>query len=241
MSPQDPKSSPVPRHVAIIMDGNGRWAKQRGLSRLKGHEAGAESIRAALRVCREAGVKILTLYAFSVENWIRPAEEVKGLMKLLETYLRGREHELHENRIRLRIIGRVRDLPPVIQKGLAEVEQRTAHYTEGTLVLALSYGGRAELVDAVKAIAAKAADGRLAPDAIDETVLAGHLYAPDIPDPDLMIRTSGELRISNFLLWQLSYAELYFTDVLWPDFREDEFRKALENYRTRHRRFGDVE
>lgn len=229
-----------PRHVAIIMDGNGRWAANRGLPRLKGHEQGAESVRAVLRACKQAGIEYLTLYAFSVENWIRPKEEISGLMKLLGLFLKKHEFELHDNKIRLRVIGRISDLPAAIQKQLKRVMEATKDYTGGTLILALSYGGRAELVDAVQQIAQKVEQGVLTPGRIDEGVISAHLYAPDVPDPDLMIRTSGEMRISNFLLWQLSYAELYVTDVLWPDFREEDLLKALDIYAHRHRRFGNV-
>lgn len=233
--------SNIPKHVAIIMDGNGRWARKRGLPRIKGHEVGAESVRAVVRACREMGVQYLTLYAFSVENWIRPKDEIRGLMKLLRFFLNKHEKELHENEIRLRVIGRLLDLPEDIQKELKRVVAETKKYTEGTLVLALSYGGRAEIVDAVRELAREVKKGELEPRQIDETRIAQHLYAPDIPDPDLMIRTSGEMRISNFLLWQLSYSELYVTDTLWPDFREEAFKKALEEYAHRHRRFGNIE
>lgn len=230
----------IPRHVAIIMDGNGRWARQRGLPRIRGHQVGADSVRAVLKACRKIGVEYLTLYAFSTENWVRPKAEVRGLMTLLRTFLREQAFELHDNEVRLRVIGHVQDLPGAVRKELDRVIDETAHYTRGTLLLALSYGSRAELTDAVRAIAGKVRAGTLAPDAIDEAVIAGHLYAPDVPDPDLLIRTSGEYRISNFLLWQCSYAELYVTPVLWPDFREPEFRKAVEDYQGRHRRFGGV-
>jgi len=226
--------------VAIIMDGNGRWATSRGLPRIRGHQVGAESVRAVLRACKQAGVKYLTLYAFSVENWIRPKDEISGLMSLLRRFLRKDEQELHENRVRLRVIGRMGDLPASVQAELKRVMTATEHYDDGVLTLALSYGGRAELVDAVRKIAGQVRKGELEPESIDEKVIAQHLYAPDIPDPDLMIRTSGEMRISNFLLWQLSYAELYVTDVLWPDFREPEFMKAIEDYGRRQRRFGDI-
>jgi undecaprenyl diphosphate synthase len=231
----------VPRHVAIIMDGNGRWAKQRGMPRLRGHQAGAESVRAALRAARAAGVHYLTLYAFSAENWIRPAEEIDGLMLLLRRFLRSDEHELHENQVRLRIIGHLADLPNAVQIELARVMEATRDYRSGTLTLALSYGGRHEIVDATRRIAEDVAAGRLRPEAITADTIAANLYAPDIPDPDLMIRTSGEMRVSNFLLWQISYAEFYVTDTLWPDFREEHFNEALAEYRRRHRRFGDVE
>lgn len=232
--------SRIPRHVAIIMDGNGRWAAARGLPRLRGHEEGAQSVRSVLRACREAGVHYLTLYAFSVENWVRPISEIRGLMRLLRTFLSEREHELHENHVRLRVTGRMKDLPRPVQMGLKRVIEATKHYDQGQLILALSYGGRTEIADAARAIAIKAARGELDPAKVDERTVAAHLYLPDVPDPDLMIRTSGEMRISNFLLWQLSYSELYVTPVFWPDFREEEFRKALESYAGRRRRFGDV-
>jgi undecaprenyl diphosphate synthase len=230
----------VPRHVAIIMDGNGRWAKQRGLPRLRGHEEGANSVRAIIKACRDTGVEYLTLYAFSVENWVRPAAEIRGLMRLLRRFLKNEEHELHENEVRLRVVGRLEDLPKLVQAGLKRVMKATEHYTKGQLILALSYGGRSEIADATKRIAMKVAAGDLDPASIDESTVAQHLYAPDIPDPDFMIRTSGELRLSNFLLWQLSYAEFYVTDVLWPDFREDEFALAMTAYAKRTRRFGDI-
>lgn len=230
----------VPRHIAVIMDGNGRWAKRQGLPRIKGHEAGADSVRAIVRGCRDAGVKYLTLYAFSVENWVRPKDEISGLMGLLRTFLENNENELHENQIRLRIIGRMNDLPTLIQRGLKRAMKATRDYTAGELILALSYGGRAELVDAMKAIAERVKQGDLNPDEITDETIASHLYAPDVPDPDLMIRTSGEMRLSNFLLWQLSYAELYVTDVLWPDFREEHLQEAIAAYAKRQRRFGDV-
>ena len=226
--------------MAIIMDGNGRWAQRRGLPRIRGHQTGTESVRAIVRACKKAGIKYLTLYAFSVENWVRPKTEIRGLMRILKHFLTKEENELHENQVRLRVIGRLHDLPPDIQVELKRVMKATEHYTGGQLILALSYGGRAEIVDAVRSIARKVKKGAVSPEAIDDRVIAEHLYAPDVPDPDLMIRTSGELRISNFLLWQLSYSEFYVTDVLWPDFREAEFEKALEAYSRRHRRFGDI-
>ena len=232
--------SSVPEHVAVIMDGNGRWAKARGLPRLKGHEAGAESVRAVLRACRDAGVHYLTLYAFSVENWVRPKSEIRGLMHLLATFLTEREHELHENKVRLRVTGRLSDLPRPVQVGLKRVMKSTEAYGNGQLILALSYGGRAEIADAVRSIAEEVAAGTLKPRDVCEQTISDHLYLPDVPDPDLMIRTSGEMRLSNFLLWELSYSELYVTDVLWPDFREAEFEAALESFKQRRRRFGDV-
>ena len=228
----------VPRHVAVIMDGNGRWAKRRLQPRLFGHRAGAESLRAVLRACREHGVEYLTVYAFSTENWVRPAEEISGLMALLKTFLKKDEHELHENQVRLRVTGRIQDLPKAVRAELERVMEATKNYEKGHLILALSYGGRTEIVDAVRVIAAKAKAGEIDPAQIDEALVARHLYLPDVPDPDLMIRTSGELRLSNFLLWELSYAEFYFVDTLWPDFREADFAQALAEYSRRRRRFG---
>lgn len=230
----------VPLHVAIIMDGNGRWAKARKWPRIKGHEAGAESIRVVLKSARQLGVKYLSLYAFSVENWSRPSAEVKGLMSLLVMFLRKEEKELHENTTRLRVIGRTSDLPQKVQNELNRVMEATRHYEDAQLVLCLSYGGRTEIAAAAKKIAEKVEAGELASADINESTVAENLYAPDIPDPDLLVRTSGEMRVSNFLLWQISYSEIYVTDVLWPDFREDEFKKALDEYAKRDRRYGAV-
>ena len=234
--------SPVvkPRHVAIIMDGNGRWAQQRGLPRLAGHAEGVKSVEAVVRACREADVHYLTLYAFSTENWSRAPDEVAGLMRLLQKFLRSHTAEMHKHGIRLRVIGRMDDLPLAVRNALRRTIQSTSKHTAGELILALSYGGRDEIARAAREIARKAADGAIQPGAVDEALVAAHLYAPDVPDPDLLIRTSGELRLSNFLLWQASYAELYFTNVLWPDFREADFREALQEYSRRHRRFGAV-
>ena len=228
----------VPRHVAVIMDGNGRWAKKRMQPRLFGHRAGADSLRAILRACRDHGVEYLTVYAFSTENWVRPQDEVSGLMSLLKTFLKKDEHELHENQVRLRVTGRIQDLPKAVRAELERVMEATKNYEKGHLILALSYGGRAEIVDAVRVLAAEAKAGRIDPAKIDEKAIAARLYLPDVPDPDLMIRTSGELRLSNFLLWELSYSEFYFTETLWPDFREADFAKALEEYARRQRRYG---
>jgi len=238
---KDSGTNAVPRHVAIIMDGNGRWARKRGLPRLKGHEQGGESVRAVLRACRKTGVKYLTLYAFSVENWIRPKSEISGLMSLLVRFLKQDEHELHENKVRLHVIGKMEDLPKAVQKEALRVIRATEGYDGGHLILALSYGGRAEIAGAARQIAGKVKSGEIKPDDVDEKMVARHLYAPGIPDPDLLIRTSGEMRVSNFLLWQISYSEFYFTDVLWPDFREKEFIEAIEEYGRRSRRFGDIE
>lgn len=228
----------MPRHVAVIMDGNGRWAKARGLPRIKGHEAGAEAIRRILRACRKAGVPYLTLYAFSAENWQRPRTEVNALMSLLLRFIKKYEYELHENEVRLHVIGRMSDLPPAVSAELNRAIDATSKHEHRHLVLALSYGGRAEIADAAKKIAAKALKRELDVADIGEETVAAHLYAPDVPDPDMVIRTSGEMRISNFLLWQISYSELYVTPVLWPDFGEEDFMKAMEEYQRRERRFG---
>jgi undecaprenyl diphosphate synthase len=226
-------------HLAIIMDGNGRWAKARGLPRTEGHRAGGETVRRVLQYCRDAGIRYLTLYAFSVENWKRPKEEVDALMNLLVAYLAGEGSMLHQNQVRLRIMGRREDLPERAQAALKHVEEATAHY-ERQLILCLSYGGRTETVHAAKRLAQRVLAGELTPEAIDEATFAEHLYLPDVPDPDLIVRTSGELRLSNFLLWQASYAELYVTPVLWPDFSEADFKAAIEAFEQRNRRYGGL-
>ncbi|MBM4164777.1 MAG: di-trans,poly-cis-decaprenylcistransferase, partial [Lentisphaerae bacterium] len=230
------KPSKIPLHVAFIMDGNGRWAQARGLPRLKGHEAGAETVRRVMGCCRDWGIRYLTLYAFSTENWSRPALEVAGLMKLLVRFISRNERELHEHRVRLRVIGRRADLPAAVVRAIARIEAATAGYEAGTLILALSYSGRSELAQSARRIAEAAAAGALKPESVCEATVAAHLYAPDIPDPDLIVRTSGEFRLSNFLLWQAAYSELVVTPVLWPDFSADDFRAALEAYAERDRR-----
>jgi len=235
-----PETGKIPTHVAVIMDGNGRWAQQRGLPRAKGHEKGAESVRIVMKACKKMGIKYLTVYAFSVENWNRPKPEIEALMNLLKKFLRNEEREFHENKIRLRAIGRLSDLPKSVRRELNHVMQTTEHYKDATLVLALSYGGRTEIAHAARELARKVKAGTLDPDAIDEAAVGANLYASDIPDPDLMIRTSGEMRVSNFLLWEVAYSELYVTDTLWPDFREEHLAKAVEEYSRRHRRFGQV-
>jgi len=231
----------TPAHIAIIMDGNGRWAKERGLPRLKGHEAGAETVRCVIRYCRDFGVRYLTLYAFSTENWSRPPTEVMGLMSLLRNFLRDNEAELHEHQVRLRVIGERDKLDSALLRDLDRIERTTVAYTRGQVILALNYSGRSELVRATRLIAEEVQRGALRPGAIREETLAEHLYAPDVPDPDLIVRTSGEMRISNFLLWQSSYSEFYVTPVLWPDFREPDFRSAIEAYGQRQRRYGRVD
>jgi undecaprenyl diphosphate synthase len=230
----------VPRHVAIIMDGNGRWAQQRKLARIEGHRAGAESVRAIVRACGELGVEYLTVYAFSSENWNRPKLEVRALMHLLEFYLKQEIPELDKNNVRLAAIGRIHELPGSAEKQLAKSIEALSKNTGLTLILSLSYGGRAEIVDSVRAIASEIKAGRLDVGDIDEKVIARHLYTHGIPDPDLLIRTSGEMRVSNFLLWQISYAEIYVTETLWPDFRKPQLVAAIEDYSKRHRRFGRV-
>ena len=230
----------LPTHVAIIMDGNGRWAKQRHLPRVEGHRVGVESVRAVLKACGELGVKYLTLYAFSVENWNRPKEEVDTLMKYLARYLKSEVTEMSKNNVRLEVIGQIYRLPEFVQEQLAKTQAALAKNTGMTLILALSYGGRTEIVEATRAIAEKAKAGAIEPAEINEQVIAQHLYTRHMPDPDLLIRTSGEVRVSNFLLWQISYAEFVVTPTLWPDFRKPQLIEALEEYARRHRRFGAV-
>jgi undecaprenyl diphosphate synthase len=222
------------------MDGNGRWAKARHLPRVEGHRQGAESVRAIVRAAGEVGIKYLTLYAFSVENWSRPKEEVDTLMKYLARYLKNEIGELNRNNVRLEVIGQVYRLPEFVQEQLAKTKAALARNHGLTLVLALSYGGRNEIVDAVRAIAGQVQAGKLDPEEITEQVFAQNLYTRHFPDPDLLIRTSGEMRVSNFLLWQISYAELVVTPTLWPDFRKERLFEAIEEYARRHRRFGSV-
>ena len=230
----------LPRHVAIIMDGNGRWAKQRSLPRIEGHRQGAESARTIIRTAGELGVKYLTLYAFSAENWNRPKDEVDALMKYLIHYLKTETPELNKNNVRLEVIGQIYRLPENVQEHLKKSIQTLSKNSGLTLVMAVSYGSRIEIVDAVRRIAEKARDGKLEPADITQEVISQHLWTRNIPDPDLLIRTSGEMRVSNFLLWQISYAELVITPMLWPDFRKPQFYAALEEYARRHRRFGGV-
>lgn len=230
----------LPRHVAVIMDGNGRWAKQNNKPRLEGHREGAKSVREIITTASDAGIEYLTLYAFSVENWQRPKAEVFGLMTLLGETLKSEKDFLMGNDIRLRAIGRLSDLPAGVQKNLQDVIDATSQNTRMTLVLALSYSSRVEITEAVRKIAEKIRSASLAPSDITEQTISDHLYAPDIPDPDLLIRTSGEFRISNFLLWQISYAEIYTTAVMWPDFRKEQFLEAIHEYKQRHRRFGGI-
>ncbi len=222
------------------MDGNGRWAKQRHLPRVQGHRNGVESVRAVVRADGEAGVKYLTLYAFSVENWSRPKDEVDTLMRYLAKFLKAEIGELNRNNVRLDAIGQIYRLPEFVQEQLRKTKAALARNSGLTLILALSYGGRTEIVEGARSIAQKVRDGQLEPAEINEQLLSQHLYTASYPDPDLLIRTSGEMRISNFLLWQISYAELVVTPTLWPDFRKPQFFEALEEYTRRHRRFGLV-
>jgi len=222
------------------MDGNGRWAKKRLLNRIKGHEKGAETVRAIVRACREIGIRILTLYAFSTENWRRPQAEIVALMALLKQFLISEQKEMLDNNIRLNTIGQTERLPEDIRRQLQSSMAVTQKNDGLILNLALSYGGRDEIVKAVKEIAKKAVDGRIDPDSITLDLISEHLYTGKMPDPDLLIRTSGEMRISNFMLWQVAYSEIYVTDTLWPDFGKDEFVQILRNYQQRERRFGDV-
>lgn len=229
-----------PRHIAIIMDGNGRWAKERGEPRIKGHEKGADSLRAVVEGCAELGVEFLTVYAFSTENWSRPKAEVAALMKLLEIFIEKETAELIEKGIRLQAIGRLTDLPESCQRALHKAIEATSQGTRLTLILALSYSGRAEITDAVKSIVREVQAGHIDSAMIDPELISRHLYTRVYPDPELLIRTSGEMRLSNFLLWQLSYTEIVITPRLWPDFGKEDLKKAIEEFHQRDRRFGGV-
>jgi undecaprenyl diphosphate synthase len=236
--PEDIKT--VPRHIAIIMDGNGRWARERGLPRTEGHRRGADSVRRVVEACGELGVEFLTLYAFSSENWKRPKREVEALMRLLQQFLKSRTAEMMEQNVRLQAIGRLHDLPEACQAELHRSITKTAQNTGLTLILALSYGGREEIIDGVKSLLESVEKGHLDKAMIDGEVFSKHLYTRYYPDPDLLIRTSGELRLSNFLLWQMSYTEFYVTEKLWPDFGREALLEALRAFNARSRRFGGV-
>ena len=229
---------PQINHVAIIMDGNGRWAKKHDLPRVEGHKKGAETVENLINYIGKYGIKYLTLYAFSTENWKRSEEEVSALMSLLAFFLEDKRQQMLDNKIRLRVTGRIDGLPKEVADSIYKVMEETAKDYEYTLILALNYGGRAEIVDAAKKFAEACISGKISPDSLDEAAFRQYLYLPDVPDPELMIRTSGELRLSNFLLWELSYSEIFVTDTLWPDFNEEEFRRILENFGKRDRRFG---
>lgn len=231
---------PVPQHVAIIMDGNGRWAKKRGMPRTFGHRQGAETVKTVVRAAADLGVRYLTLYGFSTENWSRPADEVSELMSLMRHYVRGNIADLHKNGVRLKIIGERWRLDKDVLEIIENAEALTDKNTNITLTIAFSYGGRQELVQAVQAIARDVAAGKLAPEAISEATLGSALMTADLPDPDLLIRTSGEQRLSNFLLWQMAYTELMFVDTYWPDFGKADLQAAIDSFRGRDRRFGKI-
>jgi undecaprenyl diphosphate synthase len=228
----------LPCHLAVIMVGNGRWAKERMLRRIVGHQKGVETVRSIVEECSRLGIRYLTLFAFSSENWLRPKTEVRALMALLKRYIKTEISRMMQNNIRFNVIGNRGDLPPDVNREVDNAIARTAANTGMTLTLALSYGGRQEIIHAAKQLADKIASGEIFPDTIDDAVFDSYLYSAGMPDPDLLIRTSGEMRISNFLLWQLAYTELYFTDVNWPDFDLGELHKSLLDYQARERRFG---
>jgi len=228
----------VPSHVAIIMDGNGRWARLRGLPRLAGHRAGAKAVREAIATALELGIKVLTIYSFSSENWARPAEEIAGLMNLFVEVLRQELENLERMEVKVTVAGDIEGLPTDTRAAFENCVSRTSAYDRMTLVVALNYGGRAEILGACKAIAEACVENRLSADMIDEGTFAAHLFTRGIPDPDLVIRTSGEMRVSNFLLWQIAYSELWVTDVLWPDFDRHELLRAIVDFQGRNRRFG---
>ncbi len=238
LSGLDPAKLPI--HIAIIMDGNGRWAKRRLLNRVKGHEKGADTVRTVVRTCRQIGIQFLTLYAFSTENWQRPRAEVSALMTLLKKYIVSEKNELHQENIRINVLGEMESLPADVRTALNDIIALTRNNAAMTVNLALSYGGRAEIVKMVREIVLEVQAGRLAPEAIDAGLVARHLYTGTMPDPDLLIRTSGEMRISNFLLWQIAYAEIFVTPTLWPDFDREEFLAILRQYQARERRFGKI-
>lgn len=232
--------SRLPQHIAIIMDGNGRWATQHGLPRLVGHRQGYRTVRRVVKDCADLGVRMLTLYTFSTENWRRPADETSGLMALIEEAARLELRQMYIGGIQVRVIGRMHELPSSLQQELRRGMEITAQNDRLVLNLAINYGGRAELVDAVRAIAQCVKEGKLQPEEVDESTIRQHLYAPDMPDPDLLIRTAGEMRVSNFLVWQTAYSELWVTPILWPDFRSEHLVEAIVSYQQRVRKFGGV-
>jgi len=232
--------SNLPRHIAVIMDGNGRWAKGKGAARIFGHRNAIQAVKDVTEGCGELGIKYLTLYAFSTENWGRPKEEVEGLMELLVNTLQKEINTLHENQVRLLTIGNISHLPKVCQKNLMEAKEATRNNSGLTLLLALSYSGRSEIVTAVRRIAEEVRLGVIRPEEIDESLFPNYLETAGVPDPELLIRTSGEMRISNFLLWQIAYTELYITETFWPDFRKEDLYEAICAYQKRERRFGKV-
>ncbi len=235
---KDIDKNKLPKHIAIIMDGNGRWAKKKSLNRISGHIKGVDAVREVVTACRELGIKVLTLYAFSIENWKRPQEEVNALMELLNSYLIKEVDEMLKNNIRLMAIGRFEDLPPNVLKTLVDTIKKTEKCDGMILNLALSYGGRSEIIHALKSILSDFKEGKVSLNDITPEYFSNYLWTSGLPDPDLLIRTSGEYRISNFLLWQLAYTELYVTDTLWPDFNREELLKAIADFQSRERRFG---
>jgi undecaprenyl diphosphate synthase len=228
----------IPKHIAIIMDGNGRWAKKKGLPRIAGHRAGAKAVEEAIKGARSCGVKILTLYAFSTENWKRPKNEVSALFGLLENYIDKELERLHKNGIRFSVIGKIEDLPDGVRDKLYGAIDKTKNNKDFTLNLALNYGSRAEITDAARRITKDCLDHKLDPESIDEALFSSYLYTKDLSDPDILIRTSGEMRLSNFLLWQASYTELYMMKKMWPDFKKEDIKKAIAEYQRRERRYG---
>lgn len=240
LAPSDGKERPAPRHVGVIMDGNGRWAQRRGLPRTAGHKAGVEALRQVVKTAPELGIEVLTAYAFSTENWSRPRDEVDFLMFLLVEYCRREVAELNANGVRINAIGRLDDLPKLQREEIYRAMEVTRHNKGLVLNLAINYGGHAELVDAVRAIARKVAAGEVKPEEIDEVMISQHLYTKGLPDLDLVIRTAGELRLSNFLLWQASYSEFWVTEVTWPDFSREHLEQAVSDFKRRERRFGVV-
>ena len=242
LSPEElRRSGDIPRHIAIIMDGNGRWARSRGIQRLMGHRAGRDAVRDTVRGCVALGVEVVSLYTFSIENWNRPKREIQALMAILKDTLRGERDELHRSNVRLQVIGHPADLPADVQREIRETEAHLAGNTGMLLLVALSYSGRAEIVDALRRIIEEQRSSPREPAEINEELVSRHLYTAGLPDPDLLIRTSGEMRISNFLLWQLAYTELWITDTLWPDFRQNHLYQAVADYQTRDRRFGRID
>ena len=235
-----PKINRIPEHVAIIMDGNGRWAKKNNLSRIDGHTEGTQSVRSIMRAAANIGIQYFTFFTFSTENWSRPKIEIEGLMKLLIESLLTYEKELHENNIKLQIMGNINELPKTVQKIVNRIVLDTKEYSKSNLILALNYGGRLEITEAAKKIAFKIKNNELNINDINEDLISKNMYLPEIPDPDLIIRTSGEMRLSNFMLWQLSYAEIIVTDKLWPEFKEEDFYNALKEFDLRDRRFGKI-
>lgn len=235
-----PEDLTIPRHIAVIMDGNGRWAKERGLPRTEGHRRGADSVQEIVESCGKLGVEYLTLYAFSTENWKRPKSEVDSLMKMLERFLKQKTSEMMKQNVRLQAIGRLHDLPESCQNQLHKSIETTSQNTGLTLIFALSYGAREEIIDGIKSLLESVEKGHLDKGMIDAEVFSKHLYTRYYPDPDLLIRTSGEMRLSNFLLWQMSYTEFYITSTLWPEFRREALLEAIRDYGRRQRRFGGV-